>query len=272
MDYEIVFFLIGAGLVGGFLSGLLGVGGGIIFVPVIGFALKFYHIEGEEFVRFILANSFAVIFFAGLVSTYKNYKLGTLEPKAILYTSSTALITGVLLTYLITNKSWYTPIHFKMLFMVLLVFTLISFILKKKNTQVVEATSIKPPKFLNVGIFTGVVTALSGLGGGIIMIPAFRNVLKLDMKTAAGISIGVIPIMLTPMMITYIAGNPSAVIYHFGYLIPKIFLPIAFGMFFASPLGVNYSKKLSDKTLQLIFSILVVVILINTAYQIWNQI
>jgi uncharacterized membrane protein YfcA len=272
MDYEIVLFLIGSGLVGGFLSGLLGVGGGIIFVPVIGFALKFYNIEGEEFVRFILANSFAVIFFAGLVSTYKNYKLGTLAPKAILYTSSTALITGVLITYLITNKTWYTPIYFKILFMALLIYTLISFLVKKQNADVLEAATIKPVKFLNVGIFTGVVTALSGLGGGIIMIPAFRNGLKLDMKTAAGISIGVIPIMLIPMMITYISGSPTEAVYHWGYLIPKIFLPIAFGMFFASPLGVNYSKKLSDKTLQLIFSILVVVILINTTYQVWNQI
>jgi uncharacterized membrane protein YfcA len=92
------------------------------------------------------------------------------------------------------------------------------------------------------------------------------------MKTAAGISIGVIPLMLAPMMINYIFGSPSAPIHHWGYLIPKIFLPIAFGMFFATPLGVVYSKKLSDKTLRTIFAVLVAVILVNTAYQLIQSI
>ena len=143
---------------------------------------------------------------------------------------------------------------------------------KQKNTDTIKATEVPKSKYSLIGIFTGVITALSGLGGGVIMIPAFRNVLKLDMKTAAGISIGVIPLMLAPMMINYIFGSPSAPIHHWGYLIPKIFLPIAFGMFFASPLGVVYSKKLSDKTLRTIFAVLVAVILVNTAYQLIQSI
>lgn len=272
MNYEILVFLIISGVVGGFLSGLLGVGGGIIFVPVIGYALKSYGIVGEEFVRFILANSFGVIFLAGIISTYKNYKLQAFEGKAILYTAANALITGAIITYLITSKSWYKPHHFKLLFIALLLYTLISFLKKQKNTDTINANDVPKSKYSLIGIFTGIVTALSGLGGGVIMIPAFRNILKLDMKTAAGISIGVIPIMLAPMMINYILGVPEAPIYHWGYLIPKIFLPIALGMFFASPLGVVYSKKLSDKKLRTIFAILVAVILVNTTYQLIQSI
>jgi uncharacterized membrane protein YfcA len=35
MDYLSLLFLLGAGVFGGILSGLLGVGGGLIFIPII---------------------------------------------------------------------------------------------------------------------------------------------------------------------------------------------------------------------------------------------
>ena len=47
------------GSLGGFLAGLLGVGGGVLFIPVITAYLQQYNISSAEMVKFTLANSIA---------------------------------------------------------------------------------------------------------------------------------------------------------------------------------------------------------------------
>ena len=40
------------GALGGFLAGMLGVGGGVIFIPILQHSFGLYHISGPERVRF----------------------------------------------------------------------------------------------------------------------------------------------------------------------------------------------------------------------------
>ena len=55
--------LIAAGAIGGFMSGLIGVGGGIIFVPILTYFLSRLGYADEVLVKAVLANSlFAIIF------------------------------------------------------------------------------------------------------------------------------------------------------------------------------------------------------------------
>ena len=71
----IILFLFGS--FGGFMSGYLGVGGGIIYVPVLDYFLsKYFH--DTELVKAVLANSLFVIMFSAAVASYKQYKLGNL--------------------------------------------------------------------------------------------------------------------------------------------------------------------------------------------------
>ena len=87
MDYSLILTLFFFGIVGGFISGLLGVGGGIIFVPILSTVLATIGYGDEELAKYILANSFAATFFAGAVSTLKQYKLNSFYPKRILKTA-----------------------------------------------------------------------------------------------------------------------------------------------------------------------------------------
>ncbi|MFY0644911.1 MAG: sulfite exporter TauE/SafE family protein [Bacteroidia bacterium] len=265
MEATSFIILIFFGMLGGFLSGLLGVGGGIIFIPIISFFIRPFDLEAQEYVRYLLANSFATIFFAGVISTYKQYRIQQFYPKQILITASLAVVSSTVVTYLITAQSWYSKRAFSIVFLALLVFTVFRFVYKKPShtNKVKETPSIK---YLITGFLTGIVTSLSGLGGGVIMIPLFNQYIKIDMKSSSAISIGVIPLILIPVLVTYLISSPLQLVQEtqMGYILPELFLPMVAGLLFAAPIGVASAQKTSDKVLKIIFASLVIIVIINT--------
>ncbi|MBR9861239.1 sulfite exporter TauE/SafE family protein [bacterium] len=267
MEITQIVILILFGVIGGYLSGLLGVGGGIIFIPIISYFLEDAGLGEEEYVRYLLANSFATIFFAGLVSTWKQYRMKSFYPKQILYTAATAMVSSAIMTWLIARVDWYNQKAFYILFLALLVFTVFRFI-KKTSQDFIEVKDTQPKKYLITGFLTGLVTALSGLGGGIVMIPLFSQYIKLDMKSSSAISIGVIPLILVPILYTYLSSTPTTTFGpgQLGYIIPGMFFPMVAGLVFAAPLGVATAQKISNKLLQIIFAVLVIIVIINTIF------
>lgn len=259
------------GVVGGLLSGLLGVGGGIIFIPVFEWIFRQKGVEGEELVRMMLANSFLAILFSGITSSYKHQKMGTFYPKAIITIAIPAMICGSTMSYFITSLSWYKDIYFQVVFIVVILITLWRLAISGKK-EIQPELPYSPLKYGFIGVVTGLISAFSGLGGGVAMIPLLTLVLKQDMKKAAGISIGVIPIMILPMLVVYATQAP---IKHFagsiGYLQFLIVLPVVIGIFIGSPLGVAIAKRIKSKQLKLIFALLLVVIGIKYIYQLFNE-
>ncbi|MFT4826909.1 MAG: putative membrane protein YfcA [Bacteroidia bacterium] len=266
MDYAIVLTLFFFGIIGGFISGLLGVGGGIIFVPVLSTLLASIGYGDQELAKYILANSFASTFFAGAISTYKQYKLNSFHPQKILLTASLAIPISLLITHLIATGNWYSKEKFSYFFIVLLVFMLYRILAPSKRVFKPNSKELRPWHFPVTGALTGVISGLSGLGGGIIMVPLFTQYLKLDIKKAAAISIGVIPIMMIPMLILYGSYTPTQeiIVWHWGYLLPSIFLPLVAGLLFAAPMGVAIGQKASSQYLKLIFAVLVFTVIIKT--------
>lgn len=265
MAIDQLFILVLFGVFGGFLSGFLGVGGGIIFIPIISFFLRKWDIGDEEFVRYLLANSFATIFFAGLISTYKQYRIKQFYPKQIGITASLAMVSSALVSYSIANASWYKKQYFSVLFIALLVFTVVRFMFRSPKSTT-DVQDVPKKKFLITGLLTGVVTALSGLGGGVVMIPLFNQYIKIDMKASSAISIGVIPLILIPVLLTYMFSNPEylAMEQQIGYVLPGLFFPMVAGLLFAAPIGVATAQKTSDKLLKIIFASLIIIVIINT--------
>ena len=57
------------GVVAGVLAGLFGIGGGIIFVPVLLLAFEFIGMHGELLAHLAIGTSLACVVFTGLSST-----------------------------------------------------------------------------------------------------------------------------------------------------------------------------------------------------------
>jgi len=265
----LIFFLFG--LAGGFLGSMLGVGGGIIFVPILTHYIRLLGVEGDVLVKCVLANSMLTIVFTGLSASYNQHKQGTYYLRPVLFTALAGIISSTVVTWAITSGSWYNKQLFSLFFISLLV-TVSLRVFLKRNTVVdnVAFETIPPLKFSLVGFGAGIVTALSGLGGGLVMVPAFSLLLKIDIKKSISISTGVILFSALPLTILYLFKQPISFpenVFHIGHIIPQLVLPMGIGVVLASKFGVKAGARLSEDKLKLMLLILVTVV---TAKMLWE--
>jgi len=265
--FKKLFFFLLVGAVGGFLAGLLGVGGGIVFVPLIHVVLEQHHIT-DDTVNYTLANSLAIVFAVGVTGTMKHLKIKNTHLPSALVTGLFAVITSLYVSYFIYYYQLKNQVVFNGIFAALLILTSIRMLMGMNKKNETPQTLIIPPvkKFIPAGLFAGVVTALSGLGGGIVMVPYFNKILKLPIKFSTGLSLTVIPIIAFPLLIFYSINLPQEVIYpqwQIGHLLLPVIFPVITGAVIASPFGIKVSQKQSDKTITLVFIIFVLLTLIK---------
>lgn len=260
------------GLAVGFLSSLLGVGGGIIFVPLFTHFLREAGVEGDVLVKCVLANSMLTIVFTGVSASYNQYRQGTYYPKPVLATAAAGVVSSLFLTYLISVGDWYDKEAFSFVFIALLLaVSLRTFSKRKPQEFSFNLKEISLSKFSIVGFGAGIVTALSGLGGGIIMVPAFNSILKIDIKKAISVSTGVIPFFALPLTIFYMASEPDSFpeLLHIGHIVPHFILPLGIGILIASKWGVKTGNRISETKLKMLMLLLILVV---TAKMLWEVI
>ena len=71
--------LLALGTVVGFLAGLLGIGGGMMMVPVLSWMLARQGVEGGLAVKMAIATSMATILFTSLSSVRAHHRLGAVR-------------------------------------------------------------------------------------------------------------------------------------------------------------------------------------------------
>ena len=73
MELEFLYILVSliiTGIFSGLIAGLLGVGGGLIVIPVVFYILNFYNFSKEIIMHVAIASSLGVIFITSLSSMY----------------------------------------------------------------------------------------------------------------------------------------------------------------------------------------------------------
>jgi hypothetical protein len=263
----IILFLFGS--FGGFMSGYLGVGGGIIYVPVLDYFLsKYFH--DTELVKAVLANSLFVIMFSAAVASYKQYKLGNLFFKEILQTLLPGMVSVMIMQTLINKGTWYSRSVFLYFFLSMLLFVVFKMFLSKPKAIIAESTKADNYKYNITGAFAGIVTAMSGLGGGVIMTPVFTEWMKLDIKKASAISTVVILGFAVVIGILNLNVVPPNYInsFQFGYILLPIALPLIIGTFLFAQIGVKTAQKSKSQTIRTIFACFASIVLIKVIYEI----
>lgn len=112
---------------------------------------------------------------------------------------------------------------------------------------------------LCIGAIGGVVGGLCGVGGGIIMVPAFVAFLGLDQQHAVGTSMAVIG---PTALMTMLKFKQDSLIRW------DLLIPTAIGAILVAYFAAGYVKSLSNQTLTRIFAVLMIAV---GAYKLYDS-
>lgn len=261
---EIVVLLI-TGVFGGILAGLLGVGGGVIYVVVLTYYLKKYDLDDSQLVKYIVSNSAFSIFFASLSGSIKQYLNKNFFLKETLLSALPAILSSLIISYLILNSNWYSKERFAYFFVSVLLLFFFKILLTKKTGEIEH---ISWYGYSLTGFITGIFGALSGLGGGIIMVPVLSGFYKLKLKKATSVSLAVMCLFTLSMSVFYMFRVDSRDIISgsIGTIIPSLVIPLSVGVIIGSPIGVMLSTKLPVRIIRVIFALLIILVAFRMAY------
>jgi len=268
-----------SGCVGGFLAGLLGVGGGLIFIPILTWLFTSDpSLTNEDIVRFTLANSIGLVFISGTSGIYRQIKMGIYDLQKSLTVGIPGAFSAAILSYAIQNGNWYSKERFQWVFLAFVIISIGNMIFGKNREENETDSTEKNGIALRilVGILAGTVVSLSGLGGGIIMVPLFRMILKMPLRKATALSLSIVPLLSIFPIVQYSIGSdaPNLLDIHgpiiqSEYIIWSYYLPMAIGVIIFSSFGQKTAQKTPVILIRAIFALLSAFILIKTLYEIF---
>lgn len=275
MTITLFVLLLLLGVATGFYSGLIGTGGNIILIPALDVLFVYYGITGAESVKFIIAHSLFITVFLGIAVSIKQYRIGNFYLKEILTIGLPGMLSAFVMSEWIKSSTWFDKFYFDIIFLTLLILLAVRllFFKAKERTESENSTvSSSIALYIVLGLLTGCVTALSGLGGGIVLIPFLTDIMKEPVRKASSVSIGVIMLLAIAVSVSYLLANADSLLtdqlpMQVGYISMSTALPILVGIFVASSYGVRVAQRTSPLKLRIIFGIIVTLLCVKVA---WN--
>ncbi len=245
------------GIFAGILAGLLGIGGGLVIVPILVFTLPPLGIPEVHLMHIALGTSLASIIFTSISSMRSHNKRGAVRWD-IFKTITPGIIIGTFLGSLST--SFMNTNFLKAIFVIFLYYVAsqMLFGLKPKASRQVPGSK----GMLTAGSVIGIFSSLVGIGGGTLSVP-FLTMCNVVIHTAIGTAAAIgLPIA--------IAGTAGYIWTGLGveglppYCIGYVYLPALLGIVSASmltaPIGVKLAHSLPVDKLKKIFAVLLIIV------------
>jgi len=244
--------LIFTGALVGFASGLLGVGGGFIMVPVQFFLLTSIGVDSTIAIRVAFGTSLAVILPTAISGTIGHKRRNSVLGRPTLFMGFSGLIAsfagGTLATHVPGD---YLKVTFGVLVFLAAVWMLIANY-PDKNTKPKEGSI----SYILIGLFAGSLSGILGIGGGIVLVPLLIFLMKFNIRTAIGTSTAVLVFTAFGGVASYIINgiNVSGIPpYSIGYINLVQLVLLACVSTPVAQLGVKASHKLPEKQLKYIY-------------------
>ena len=267
-------FLVFLGIIGGLIAGMLGLGGGIFYVLIFPYLMLNRGVPAEAIPQFVIANSLFGIMVASGMSVFSIKKTGVFPLKEIVSIAAASAIAAYFSLNFIVLQPWFSIIIFNIFVILLMVYILLKMYLDLYLIKS-EDGKINIPQGMLSGGLAGFASALSGLGGGVVIIPLLTMRFRVSLIKAKTISLAMIFVSSLTMTISNLFAQPPVVMESLrtiGYIIPSCIIPITIGVLIGSSLGVKWSTNLKRKYLDLMFMFFVLLVLIEKSISLFNSV
>lgn len=250
-----VFILLGIGLTAGIMGGLLGIGGGVLIVPALVFFLAFeqHRAHGTSLAIVIMLS------LVGVITYLVHHNVDLLFSAGIAVGGMVGAIIGGSIVQHIKSKA------LRRMFCVFLIASAAKMIYD--GCVVTHAAAAHAVAFsasgallaMGTGMLTGLLSAILGVGGGIVMVPTLTMLLGFGQTIAQGTSLAaMLPIAFTGMLkhrklgnvdfrVALWVGSGAAVGAFGGSLLANVLQPgalkLTFGIFLVIMAALMVAKK-----------------------------
>lgn len=239
------------GLIAGVMSGMFGIGGGIIIVPMLilftGFSLTLA--TGTSLVALLLPVGILAV-----IAYYRNRLIDLRAAALIALGLTPATLLGANIALGVDQTT------LRVLYALFLLYASWRYIEPIKWWQERQAKTPKPAKsdtvpkpppapwylLLILGFLAGIVSGMFGVGGGIVIVPVLVSFMKYDQKLAIGTSLAVLLPVGLPAVLRYAQANQL----DWGAAVP-----VAVGLVLGAVVGAQISISLPSATVKRLYGL-----------------
>ncbi len=264
IDFGVLLILFAVlGGVTGFVSGLLGVGGGVIVIPGLYFIFSYLGFEADSFMHMFIGTSLAVIVPTGLSSMRAHWRRDSVDFDLVKHIGP-GIFFGVIVG--IGLASHLSGIALKQFFSITLLMLAVVMVSDPVKFQLHHRVPPQPWA-AKAGFFIGMVSTLIGIGGASFNVP-FMTMCRVPIHKAIGTATALGLVIAVPATIGFIAigwEQPNLPPYSLGYVSwPAWAMIIPFSVLLA-PLGAKMAHVLPVDMLRRVFALFILLVGIKMA-------
>ena len=257
---------LGIGALVGFAAGLLGIGGGVVMVPLLVLVFSGHGLPSEHVLHLALGTAIAAMVFTSIASMRAHHAHGAVDwsiaramsPGMLVGSFGAALLAGVIPT---------RPLAVVFTAFVFYAATSILLDLKPSTTRELPG----PAGIFAAGAIIGAISSLLAAGGAFMTIP-FLTWCRVPLRRAIGTAAANgLPIALagTAGYVLHGLRVPGLPTPNLGYVyLPALALVVTTSML-AAPLGARVAHRLPVKQLRVVFALLLYVFALRMLVGVW---
>ncbi|WP_339378300.1 sulfite exporter TauE/SafE family protein [Calothrix sp. NIES-2100] len=255
-----VLHLFPIGIVVGIISALLGIGGGLLYVPALA-AVGASPIQS-------VATSLVAITLGAISGTIQNLQMKSLKLETVSLLTFPAMLT----TEIGVSIARALPSKWLLLSFAALQITAIWLINFKNKLQKDEKKAAKIESYQSpgdstpilitqgIGLIAGILSGLFGVGGGIVMVPLQVLLLKMPIKQSVQTSYGAIVLISLWAVSRYVIADSTNVL-----ILPGLMLGV--GSLLGATYGARLLPKLSDNLVRFLFTCLLIILAVYMSFK-----
>lgn len=245
--------LAAVGVISGTVAGLLGVGGGIVIVPVLYYVLDAFGIDPSVRMHVAVGTSLATIIPTSIVSARGHHRRGAVDPE-LLRAWGPAILAGVLIGTALAGIVRGQVLTAVFASVAILVAIRMGF--ARKNVTIAGTLPVGLARH-SIGAIIGLFSAMMGIGGGTLSVPilsAFGYPIRRAVGTASAIGL----IVAVPGTVGFVLsglGEPGRPPYCLGYVSLIGFVLLVPASMLSTPWGVRLAHRIETRSLELAFAV-----------------
>jgi len=262
--------ILSIGLLVGAVGAMLGVGGGILLIPLL---TAFLGVPIKTAISTSILCVIATSSAAGAVYAVRSLTHNRLA--MVLETATTAgALTGGITAVLISPNLLAALFGFVLIFVAFSMRKLPKEDRKSEPTGVLDTSYIDPrtgetvtygihclPAGMGASFIAGNLSGLLGIGGGIIKVPMMSLLMGVPLRAS---------IATSNFMIGITAATSAIIYYARGYIDPTVAIPTALGVLLGAQIGTRLGGRLRSQRLKQIFQLVLLVFAVVMFYQAWR--